>query len=99
MLEPGRNARRSAVEGAAALHGGGAEVALRQRAARHTQITGYSMGGYAAYKLGLAHPDLFAGAMSLAGPPVCGRVARRGPAREPGVRARSHDVVRTGPVP
>lgn len=39
---------------------------------RHTQLTGYSMGGYAAYKLGLAHPDLFAGAMSLAGPPSCG---------------------------
>ena len=37
-----------------------------------TQITGYSMGGYAAYKLGLAHPDLYAGAISLAGPPVCG---------------------------
>ena len=39
---------------------------------RHTQLTGYSMGGYAAYKLGLAHPDLFAGAMSLGGPPACG---------------------------
>ncbi|QIK65944.1 prolyl oligopeptidase family serine peptidase [Nocardioides sp. HDW12B] len=39
---------------------------------RHTQLTGYSMGGYAAYKLGLAHPDLYAGAMSLAGPPKCG---------------------------
>lgn len=37
-----------------------------------TQLTGYSMGGYAAYKLGLAHPDLYAGAVSLAGPPVCG---------------------------
>ena len=39
---------------------------------RHTQLTGYSMGGYAAYKLGLAHPDLYAGAISLAGPPDCG---------------------------
>lgn len=37
-----------------------------------TQLTGYSMGGYAAYKLGLAHPDLYAGAISLAGPPRCG---------------------------
>jgi hypothetical protein len=37
-----------------------------------TQVTGYSMGGYAAYKLGLQHPDLYAGAMSLAGPPACG---------------------------
>ncbi|GAA1935448.1 pimeloyl-ACP methyl ester carboxylesterase [Marmoricola bigeumensis] len=39
---------------------------------RHTQLTGYSMGGYAAYKLGLSHPDLYAGAMALAGPPSCG---------------------------
>lgn len=37
-----------------------------------TQLTGYSMGGYAAYKLGLQHPDLYAGAVSLAGPPACG---------------------------
>ena len=37
-----------------------------------TQVTGYSMGGYAAYKLGLQHPDLYAGAISLAGPPACG---------------------------
>ena len=37
-----------------------------------TVISGYSMGGYGAYKLGLAHPDLFAKAMSLAGPPTCG---------------------------
>ncbi|HET7534201.1 MAG TPA: prolyl oligopeptidase family serine peptidase [Nocardioidaceae bacterium] len=36
-----------------------------------TQIAGYSMGGYAAYKLGLQHPDLYAGAISLAGPPTC----------------------------
>jgi len=37
-----------------------------------TQITGYSMGGYATYQLGLAHPDLYAGAVTLAGPPQCG---------------------------
>jgi pimeloyl-ACP methyl ester carboxylesterase len=37
-----------------------------------TQVTGYSMGGYAAYKLGLQHPDLYAGAIALAGPPACG---------------------------
>jgi hypothetical protein len=30
------------------------------------------MGGYAAYKLGLQRPDLYAGAISLAGPPACG---------------------------
>ena len=40
------------------------------------RITGYSMGGYAAYKLGLAYVDLFSRAMGLAAPPRCGlRVA------------------------
>jgi len=37
-----------------------------------TVVSGYSMGGWAAYKLGLAHPDLFAKALSLEGPPSCG---------------------------
>lgn len=37
-----------------------------------TDITGYSMGGYASYKLGLSYPDLFAKSMPLAGPPGCG---------------------------
>jgi pimeloyl-ACP methyl ester carboxylesterase len=37
-----------------------------------TVISGYSMGGWATYKLGLAHPDLFAKAVVLAGPPGCG---------------------------
>lgn len=37
-----------------------------------TVISGYSMGGFASYKLGLAYPDLFARAMPLAGPPGCG---------------------------
>ena len=37
-----------------------------------TVITGYSMGGFASYKLGLEYPDLFAKAMPLAGPPGCG---------------------------
>ncbi len=37
-----------------------------------TVITGYSMGGWATYHLGLAHPDLYAAAVTLAGPPVCG---------------------------
>ncbi len=42
-----------------------------------TVISGYSMGGYASYKLGLEYPDLFARAMPLAGPPGCGlRVAQ-----------------------
>ncbi len=39
---------------------------------RKTVITGYSMGGWAAYHLGLAHPDLYAEAVALAGPPQCG---------------------------
>ncbi|HEX2174322.1 MAG TPA: prolyl oligopeptidase family serine peptidase [Nocardioidaceae bacterium] len=43
---------------------------------RQTVISGYSMGGYAAYKLGLQHPDLYAAAVSLAGPPACGSGAR-----------------------
>ncbi|MBV9485187.1 MAG: prolyl oligopeptidase family serine peptidase, partial [Frankiaceae bacterium] len=39
---------------------------------RRAVISGYSMGGWASYKLGLAHPDLFSQAMSLEGPPNCG---------------------------
>jgi predicted esterase len=37
-----------------------------------TVISGYSMGGFASYKLALAYPDLFAQAMPLEGPVVCG---------------------------
>jgi hypothetical protein len=37
-----------------------------------TIISGYSMGGFGSYKLGLTYPDLFAAAMPLAGPPTCG---------------------------
>ena len=37
-----------------------------------TVIAGYSMGGYAAYKLGLAYPEVFSQAVVLAGPPTCG---------------------------
>ena len=37
-----------------------------------TVMSGYSMGGYASYLLGLTYPDLFAEAMPLAGPPSCG---------------------------
>jgi dienelactone hydrolase len=44
---------------------------------RRTAISGYSMGGFAAYRLGLGYPDLFSQAISLAGPPENGlRVAR-----------------------
>jgi len=42
-----------------------------------TVLSGYSMGGYGTYQLGLEYPDLFAGAVVLSGPPVCGiRVAQ-----------------------
>jgi hypothetical protein len=37
-----------------------------------TVISGYSMGGWASYKFGLEHPDLFSQAMPLEGPPTCG---------------------------
>jgi pimeloyl-ACP methyl ester carboxylesterase len=37
-----------------------------------TVLTGYSMGGYGTYKLGLAYPEVFAKAVVLAGPPTCG---------------------------
>lgn len=39
---------------------------------QRTTISGYSMGGWASWKLGLAHPDLFAAAMPIAGPITCG---------------------------
>jgi dienelactone hydrolase len=37
-----------------------------------TVSTGYSMGGWASYKLVFEHPDDFAGALVLDGPTVCG---------------------------
>jgi predicted esterase len=37
-----------------------------------TVISGYSMGGFASYKLALEYPDLFAQSMPLEGPVVCG---------------------------
>jgi dienelactone hydrolase len=37
-----------------------------------TALSGYSMGGYGTYKLGLEYPQLFASAVALAGPPACG---------------------------
>ena len=37
-----------------------------------TVVSGYSMGGYGAYKLGLSYPEVFAQAVVLAGPPTCG---------------------------
>ena len=37
-----------------------------------TVMSGYSMGGFASYKLALEYPDLFAQAMPLEGPVICG---------------------------
>jgi dienelactone hydrolase len=37
-----------------------------------TVISGYSMGGWASYKLAFEHPDAFAAALVLDGPVVCG---------------------------
>jgi pimeloyl-ACP methyl ester carboxylesterase len=37
-----------------------------------TVISGYSMGGWASYKLAFEHPDDFAGALVLDGPVICG---------------------------
>ncbi|MGH9083095.1 MAG: alpha/beta hydrolase-fold protein, partial [Acidimicrobiales bacterium] len=37
-----------------------------------TVLSGFSMGGYGTYQLGLEYPDLFAGAVALSAPPVCG---------------------------
>jgi pimeloyl-ACP methyl ester carboxylesterase len=37
-----------------------------------TVVSGYSMGGYGAYKLGLTYPEVFSQAVVLAGPPTCG---------------------------
>ncbi|HUS62864.1 MAG TPA: hypothetical protein VMY34_11745, partial [Acidimicrobiales bacterium] len=43
-----------------------------------TVISGYSMGGYGTYRLGLSYPDVFAKLVALAGPPACGlRVNRQ----------------------
>ena len=36
-----------------------------------TTVSGYSMGGFGTYRFGLEHPDLFAQAVVLAGPPNC----------------------------
>ena len=37
-----------------------------------TVLSGYSMGGFASYKLAFEYPDLFAQAMPLEGPVICG---------------------------
>ncbi len=37
-----------------------------------TSLTGYSMGGWASYKLPFEHPDDFAGTLVIDGPVICG---------------------------
>ncbi len=65
---------------------------------RRTQITGYSMGGFATYQLGLAHPDLYAGAVTLAGPPQCGVSLDGEEAGDGAVPGRCTTDGRTGPL-
>lgn len=55
-----------------------------------TVISGYSMGGYGSYKLGLAYPDLFAKALAIAGPPTCG-IRVSGDVRAPSQEGRCTD--------
>lgn len=55
-----------------------------------TVISGYSMGGYGSYKLGLQYPHLFAKGMSLAGPPTCG-IRVSGEVRTPSNEGRCTD--------
>ena len=62
-----------------------------------TEIAGFSMGGYAAYRIGLAHPDLFAHATVLAGTPLCGRVLGPG-VNIPFARGRCTTDGDTGPL-
>ncbi|HYB99570.1 MAG TPA: alpha/beta hydrolase-fold protein [Candidatus Limnocylindrales bacterium] len=40
--------------------------------ATRTAMTGYSMGGYATYRLASLYPDLFGKALSIVGPPAAG---------------------------
>ncbi len=55
-----------------------------------TVMSGYSMGGFASYKLALEYPDLFAQAMPLEGPVICGtRVTP--PIESAGRRRRMHE--------
>ena len=60
-----------------------------------TVISGYSMGGYGSYKLGLTYPHLFAKGMSLAGPPTCG-IRVSGEIRTPSNEGRCTDEGDTG---
>lgn len=55
-----------------------------------TVISGYSMGGYGSYKLGLQYPHLFAKGMSLGGPPTCG-IRVSGEVRTPSNEGRCTD--------
>jgi predicted esterase len=52
-------------------------LARRQRHfaidANRVALSGYSMGGYATYRLGALYPDLFGRAFTVVGPPARGR--------------------------
>lgn len=65
---------------------------------RRTVITGYSMGGWATYQLGLSHPDLYAEAVSLAGPPTCGVTLDGDRAGGAGIDGRCTTDGRSGPL-
>lgn len=43
-------------------------------------VSGYSMGGWGSWFLGLVYPDRFAAAFPIVGPPTCGAWAGAGPA-------------------
>jgi pimeloyl-ACP methyl ester carboxylesterase len=62
-----------------------------------TVLSGYSMGGWATYKLGLAYPDLFANAVVMAGPPVCG-IRVTGDTVQPAGPGRCTDDGKTMPL-
>ncbi len=70
-----------------------------------TVISGYSMGGYAAYKLGLTYPQVFSQAVVLAGPPDlrCAAASRRRHSGRPrpglAVRARGRYLEAAGECP
>jgi predicted esterase len=59
-----------------------------------TILAGYSMGGYGTYRMGLEHPDVFAQAVAMAGPPNCA-VRVVSPAEvpaDPGVAGCEHEA-------
>jgi hypothetical protein len=63
-------------------------------------VSGYSMGGYGAYRIGLTYPDLFGQVLVLAGQPDCGpRVVRELPGTPAGAGVCTTDGDTTALVP